>query len=143
VPVRVASVGERAPRRRDERECAGRGELSALPDHSSGFSERREVGAAERARPARRHGRTDPLPLGDTDTVPSAAAVTRGAQPTFARSSRPNPKTGSRPGAPRSATAVSSRARIDAAVDCGCASHNSAAAPDTCGVAIDVPDMAA
>jgi hypothetical protein len=56
------------------------------------------------------------------------------------RFTRPNPTDASRPAAPRSSTEAASFARAWAAVCAGLRPKTIAATPETCGVAIDVPD---
>ena len=81
--------------------------------------------------------RQNELPSNATLTSPQAKLL--GPIAALVTFSRPHPNTASTPGAPRSVAAPSRVWRTRSLLKYGNADHTTAAAPDTCGAAYEVP----
>ena len=77
------------------------------------------------------------VPVNDTLTSPQAKLL--GPLAALLTSSRPQPNTASTPGSPRSLAAPRIVCRTRSLLKYGKAAHTTAAAPDTCGAANEVP----
>src|SRR5690606_25415005 len=77
------------------------------------------------------------VPVNDTLTLPQANTL--GPLAALVTSSRPQPNTGSTPGAPRSRAPPRIDCRTRSLLKYGNAAHTTAAAPDTSGAANEVP----